>query len=257
MEHVAHFFQGHRLVGQNVTLANAALVHGGDGARCQVPDITEIEAALHSHGHLAFDDLQEGPGGLAQGVVVGAEDAAGMDYAGLQTHDPNRVQHHLGGLGFGLGISAHHLGGVAGVEFVHFLDLGAVGQLRDGPSGADVDHFFTLRMGQNLADDVSGAGDIDGHQLITVFGVHSDHAGAVDDDAAFPLGNGEEGLQGGLVSQVSQNHLHLGGDVFDGRVVGQHQGPDLAALLQQLGTDVAAEESGSSGDQIDTVIIHG
>ena len=35
-------------------------------------DITEIESALHTHGHFALDDLQQRVGGLTDGMVIGS-----------------------------------------------------------------------------------------------------------------------------------------------------------------------------------------
>ena len=40
------------------TYTVAALVHNSNGTGSQVPDVAEVEAALHAHGHLALDNLQ-------------------------------------------------------------------------------------------------------------------------------------------------------------------------------------------------------
>ena len=225
--------------------------------RCsKVTDIAEVEAALHTHRHLALDDLQQGVGGLTDGVVIGAQDAAGVDHTGLQAHDLHCIQHHLGSGGLRLGISAYNLLGVAGGELGNLGDGSAVGQLGDGTGGGDVDHLLALRVVQNLGDDIPGAAHVDGHQLLGIVGVHGDHGGAVDHHGGGALGDCEEGFQRRSVRQIAQNHFHLSGDELHGLVIGENQRPDLAACFQQLHADIGAQETGSTGQQIITIVVH-
>ena len=66
--------------------------------------------------YLTLDDLQHGAGGFAQRMVIGAQNAGGMDDTGLQTHNTDGVQHHLGRGCFAQRVSANHLLGITGVN---------------------------------------------------------------------------------------------------------------------------------------------
>ena len=79
---------------------------------------------------------------------------------------------------------------------------------------------------------------------------------AVNDDGGAALGDGEEGLQGGSIGQIAQDHFHFLGDKLDGLVIGQNQSPDLAAFFQQLHADIGAKETGGTGQQIITFVVH-
>ena len=104
----------------------------------------QIEASLHAHGHLALDDLQQGIGGLTDGVIIGSKNAGGMDHAGLQAHDVDCVQHHLGCGGFALGVSTHHLLGITGSKLRNLGNGCSVGLLGDGAGGTDIDHLLAF-----------------------------------------------------------------------------------------------------------------
>ena len=256
VEHIAHFLQRDRLIGQDVAFADAALVHGCDGTGGQVPDIAKVEAALHTHGHLALNDLKQGVGRLADGMVIGAQNAGRMYHTGFQAHDLNSIQHHLGGCGFTLGVSAHNPLGIAGGKLGNLGDRCAVGLFGDCTGGRNIDHFLTLRMVQNLGDDIPGTAYIDSHQLLGIVGVHGNHRSTVNHHGRAALRNGKEGLQRSCIGQITQHHFHLGGDEFHRLIIGQHQGTDLAPLFQQLHTDIGAQETGGTGQQIIAVLLH-
>ena len=256
MEHIAHFPQSDSLVCQNVALADTALVDGGDGTGSQITNVTEVEAALHTHGHLALNDLKQGTGGLANGMIIGTQDPGRMDNTGLQTHNGNRIQNHLGCSGLGLGISTHHLPGIAGGELTDFPDLYTVRLFGDGTGGGDIDHLLTLRMVQNLGNDIAGTAYVDRHEFFRIVWIHGNHGSAVDNHRGTALRHSEEGLQRGCIGQITQNDFHLFRDVLDRFVIGQHQSPNLTACFQQLHTDIGAQKSGSTGQQIIAFVIH-
>ena len=206
---------------------------------------------------VSLDDLKHRTGCLADGVIVGAQNAGGVYHTGLQAHHLYRIQHHLGGDCLRHGVSANHLFGIAGGESVYLRNGGAMGLFGNGTGGGNIDHFFTLRVRQHFGDDIPGTAHADSHQLFRKGGVHSDHACTVDQHRGAALRDSEEGFQGSFIAQVSDDHFHFLWDVCYRLVIRQNQCPYLFPLAQKLGANVRAQEACGTGQQIYTVVVHG
>ena len=254
-KHPAHFLQGDFIIAQDVAFTLAALVGSSNGACGQVTHIHHVEAARHADGHFTVQDLGQGAGGLADGRVVGADDAAGVDNAGVQAR-VGGIQYLLGGHGLAAAVPAYHLFLFIGDELVHFPDGLPGGQLRNSTGGGNVHELPAFRVVLGGGKHILGAAHIHGDQLLAVTRVDGDHAGTVDADALAALGDVEEGFAVLGTAQIALKNLDLSGQILAGRIPLEDEGPDVLPPFDQLRADVDAQETGRAGQQINGVDVH-
>ena len=161
-QHFAESLQGNLIVGENVALALAPAVGGGNRAGSQVTHIDKVERALHTDGHFTVQNLDQRAGRLPDGGVVGTQNAAGMHHAGVQPVSGS-VQNLLGRHCLAAAVPADHAGVIVGDKAVYLADALALGQFGDGACAGNIDKLLAFGVIFGGFQHIFGAADIDGN----------------------------------------------------------------------------------------------
>ena len=134
-DYFAEFFKGDLCVCKDVAFAVAAFFRSKDSSVCKVANVGKVEGTVDAGGHFAFDDFDKSAGGFAYGEVLRAENAAGMNNAGMKSALFACVKNMLGGFCLGLAVAVDKF---FRMELGNFFDGSAFGKLRDSAGGAAV-----------------------------------------------------------------------------------------------------------------------
>ena len=245
-ERVEKLPHGDIAVGEDVALALFALLRRRNDAVRDIPHIHKVISALDARSQRAVEVANDHLGQVAVAVVIGSDDAGGMDNRGVESRSC-RVQHDLRRGGLRLGVEADHSLRLKAFDLV---DDVAMRKLRQRVHRADVDELFDVVLLAE-AHDVVRAVNIDVDDPLIILGCDGNDARAVDEvDLILRLEPVKQRLHGRFVPHVAAHDGHRVAVEHRDILVGLRESAHRLSRGEKLPRDGVAQMSADAGDHI-------
>ena len=160
------------------------------------------------------------------------------------------IQNMLGSDGLCSAVPAYDLLLIIRVKVLDFPNFLSLGQLRNGPGAGYIHQLFAFRVCLHCSNDVVCSVHIDSHQFFTVLRVYRYQTGTVNADGLRIVRHIEKVLTIFLAAQVPLELLNSFRNVFGGGVTLEDKGTDMISAFEELLANVAAKETGCTGQKI-------